>query len=76
MEAFLKLRSTLYFNTGWIILQGKTINTRTVTASTYHSIRSIQSGLLARGPGFQANKKDILEMAEKNAFNVAQLFKY
>ncbi len=67
---------SVFFDTDWIILQGNTINEKTVTASKYHSTRSIESGLLARGPGFEANKKDILEMAEQNAFNVALLFKY
>ena len=67
---------SVFFDTHWIILQRKNINERIVTASTFHSTRSIQSGLLARGPGFQANKKDLYDMAEKNAFNVAALFKY
>lgn len=66
----------VFFDTDWIILQGNMVNEKTVTASKYHSNRSIQSGLLARGPGFEANKKDIMEMAERNAFNVALLFKY
>ena len=67
---------TVFFDTDWIITQGNTTIERSITASEYHSDRSIQSGLLARGPGFEANKKDILAMAEKNAFKVAQLFKY
>lgn len=67
---------SVFFDTEWIIVQGNNLNERSVAASEYHSERNVQSGLLARGPGFQANKKNILEMAEKNAFKVAQLFKY
>ena len=67
---------SVFFDTEWIIVQANTINEKTVIASTYHSTRSIQSGLLARGPGFSANKEDILKMAEENAYNVSQLFKY
>lgn len=66
----------VFFDTEWIILQGSTLNEKTVSASKFHSDRSIQSGLLARGPGFAANKNDILEMAQQNAFNVSILFKY
>ena len=66
----------VFFDTEWIIVQANTINEKTVTASKYHSTRTIESGLLARGPGFTANKKDILKMAEENAYNVSQLFKY
>lgn len=67
---------SVFFDTHWIVLQAKTIRERNIEASNYHSSRSIQSGLLARGPGFQANKKDIMEMAIKNAWNVVQLFQY
>ncbi len=66
----------VFFDTDWIILQGNKVFEKTIVASKFHSTRSISSGLLARGPGFAANKKDILDMAEQNAFNVAQLFKY
>jgi hypothetical protein len=66
----------VFFDTEWIILQGNAVNEKTVGASRFHSDRTIQSGLLARGPGFEANKKDILEMAQLNAFNVSRLFKY
>lgn len=67
---------SVFFDTDWVIAQGNTTIERSIVASEHHSERSIQSGLLARGPAFQANKKDILAMAEKNAFKVAQLFKY
>jgi hypothetical protein len=66
----------VFFDTDWIIIQGNSTNEKTVTASKPHSTRSVQSGLLARGPGFSANKSDILEMAGDNAFRVAGLFKY
>lgn len=66
----------VFFDTDWIILQGNSINEKTVVASKPHSSRTVQSGLLARGPGFDANKSDILEMADNNAFKVAGLFKY
>lgn len=67
---------SVFFDTEWIILQGADTKETTVTASKHHSSRTIQSGLLARGPGFAANKEDILSMAVQNAFKVAQLFKY
>lgn len=67
---------SVFFESEWLILQGNTTNEKTVTASKHHSSRTIQSGLLARGPGFEANKKDILAVAEQNAFNVSVLFKY
>lgn len=66
----------VFFDTDWLIIQADAVNERTVSASRFHSNRTITSGLLARGPGFAANKKDILEMAEQNAFNVSVLFKY
>ena len=67
---------SVFFDTDWIIVQGNSVNEKTVSASKFHSDRTISSGLLARGPGFAANKNDILEMANQNALNVAMLFKY
>lgn len=52
------------------------MNEKIVSASTFNSLGIIQSELLDRGPGYNANKNDIQQMAEKNAFNVASLFKY
>lgn len=69
-------RYSVFFDTEWIIMQGNSINEKNVSASKFHSNRTISSGLLARGPGFAANKNDILEMANQNAINVAMLFKY
>lgn len=67
---------TVFFDTDWIILQGDTINEKMVSASKFHSLGIIQSEFLDRGPGYSSNKNDIQEMAEKNALNVALLFKY
>jgi hypothetical protein len=67
---------SVFFDTGWIIVQGNSVNEKNVSASKFHSTRNVLSGLLARGPGFAANKNDILEMANQNALNVAMLFKY
>ena len=67
---------SVFFDTDWIIIQDNTITEQPVAASRYHSTRSVVSGLLARGPGFQANKEDILLMAQANAQNFTRLFKY
>lgn len=66
----------VFFDADWMIIADSTIHERTISASRYHSIRNVLSGLLARGPGFETNKEDILAMAQQNASSVALLFKY
>lgn len=66
----------VFFDTDWMIITDSTIHERTISASKYHSSRNVLSGLLARGPGFEANKEDILAMAKQNASSLALLFKY
>ncbi|MEN9297908.1 MAG: hypothetical protein RLZZ429_221 [Bacteroidota bacterium] len=66
---------SVFFNTNLTIIQGDQLFRKRVTASRYHSQRQVLSGLLARGPGYEANKKDIAAMAERNASNVSGLFR-
>ena len=64
----------VFFDAELMIIQDTSIHGRNIESSRYHSSRSVLSGLLARGPGFEANKEDILRMAQQNAFSVALLF--
>jgi len=66
---------SVFFNTNLTIIQGDQIFRKRITASKYHSQRQVLSGLLARGPGYEANKKDIAAMAERNASYVTGLFR-
>lgn len=66
---------SVFFNTNLTIIQGDQLFRKRITASRYHSQRQVLSGLLARGPGYEANKKDIAAMAERNASNVSGLFR-
>lgn len=66
---------SVFFNTNMTIIQGDQLYRKSITASKYHSQRQVLSGLLARGPGYEANKKDIAAMAERNASNVSGLFR-
>lgn len=66
---------SVFFNTNMTIIQGDQLYRKRITASTYHSQRQVLSGLLARGPGYEANKKDIAAMAQRNASNVSGLFR-
>lgn len=66
---------SVFFNTNMTIIQGDQLYRKRITASKYHSQRQVLSGLLARGPGYEANKKDIAEMAQRNASNVSGLFR-
>jgi hypothetical protein len=66
---------SVFFNTNLTIIQGDQLFRKRVTASRYHSQRQVLSGLLARGPGYEANKKDIAAMAERNASYVTGLFR-
>jgi hypothetical protein len=66
---------SVFFNTDITVIQGNQLYRKRITASREHSNRSVLSGLLARGPGYEANKKDILSMANRNASNVSGLFR-
>ncbi len=66
---------SVFFNTNMTIIQGDQLYRKRITASKYHSQRQVLSGLLARGPGYEANKKDIAAMAQRNASNVSGLFR-
>jgi hypothetical protein len=46
-----------------------------IEASKPHSERSVMSGLLARGPGYRANKRDIEEAAKANMVMLADVFR-
>ena len=46
---------------------------RDVTKTAYHSERTVLSGLLARGPSYEANKKAIGDMARSNLDEVLAL---
>lgn len=64
-----------FFDTDWIIIQNNTVQEKTVMVSNYHSTKN-SATLEFRGPGYKANKDDIIEMAERNAYDFAMLFKY
>jgi hypothetical protein len=66
---------SVFFNTNMTIIQGDQLYRKRITASTYHSQRQVLSGLFARGPGYEANKKDIAAMADRNASYVSGLFR-
>ncbi len=66
---------SVFFNTDITVIQGDQLYHKRITASREHSKRSVLSGLLARGPGYEANKKDILAMANRNASNLSGLFR-
>ena len=66
---------SVFFNTDITVIQGDQVYRKRITASREHSKRSVLSGLFARGPGYEANKKDILGMANRNASNLSGLFR-
>lgn len=66
---------SVFFNTNMTIIQGDQLYRKRIIASTYHSQRQVLSGLLARGPGYEANKKHIAAMADRNASYVSGLFR-
>ncbi|MDB5229625.1 MAG: hypothetical protein JWN76_430 [Chitinophagaceae bacterium] len=66
---------SVFFQAKYHIIQSAQSWNKEVYASRKHSSRSVLSGLLARGPGYEANQKDIAEMAHQNAAKTAGLFK-
>ena len=66
---------SVFFHTTLAIIQGNQMYVKYINANKYHSQRQVRSGLLARGPGYAANKKDIAAMAHRNASYVSGLFR-
>jgi hypothetical protein len=66
---------SVFFQSAYHIIQEENSWNKYITASKKHSKRNVLSGLLARGPGYEANKKDIAQMSEKNAVQTTNLFK-
>lgn len=66
---------SVFFETELTIIQGDRLYEKRVSASKEHSQRSVLSGLLARGPGYEANRKDIHAMAMQNAKHVTGIFR-
>lgn len=66
---------SVFFRSVYHIIQEENSWNKYVTASKKHSKRNVLSGLLARGPGYEANKKDIAQMSEKNALQTTNLFR-
>lgn len=65
---------SVFFESTWQVIQVRLDKEKVVVARKPHSNRPIVSGLLARGPGFSANRKDIVEMARLNASEFTALF--
>ena len=65
-SVFFDLEASIFQNNEWI---DKTIN-----VNRPHSSRSVVSALLARGPGYEANKNDISDMMKKNVIKFSELF--
>lgn len=66
---------SVFFTTNASIYQANNWYSKTVQVSLPHSKRSVLSGLLARGPGYEANKKDIVEMMHLNIDKLCSLFR-
>ncbi len=65
-SVFFKTTATIYQDNQWY--------NKIVTISKPHSQRSVVSGLLARGPGYEANKKDIADVMALNTGKLCELF--
>ena len=65
-SVFFDLEASVFQSNEWI---DKTIN-----VNRPHSSREVFSALLARGPGYEANKKDISDMMKKNVTKFSELF--
>jgi len=66
---------SVFFQSAYHIIQEENSWNKYITASKKHSNRNVLSGLLARGPGYEANKKDIAKMSEQNAVQTTNLFR-
>ena len=65
---------SVFFESTWQVIADDVFQQKTIMARKPHSSRPIISGLLARGPGFKANRKDLLEISRENAYNFTGLF--
>ncbi len=68
-------RYDVYCTTDIIIWQNNQFYPKYLHVTRPHSERSVMSGLLARGPGYRANKGDIEEAAKANMVKMADLFR-
>lgn len=68
-------RYAVYCTTDVVVWQNNHFYTKYIHAIRPHSERSVMSGLLARGPGYRANKRDIEEAAKANMVMIADLFR-
>ena len=66
---------SVFFQASFYIIQPQQSWHKEVVATKKHSSRSVVSGLLARGPGYEANRKDIAKMSEENTKKTTGLFK-
>ena len=65
-SVFFETEASIYQNNEWI--------DKTIQVSRPHSSREVLSALLARGPGYESNKKDIEEMMKENTAKLCELF--
>jgi hypothetical protein len=65
-SVFFETEASIYQNNEWF--------DKTIHVSRPHSSRAVISALLARGPGYEANKKDIEEMMTVNIAKLCELF--
>ena len=65
-SVFFETEASIYQNNEWI--------DKTIHVSRPHSSREVLSALLARGPGYESNKKDIEEMMKENTAKLCELF--
>ena len=65
---------SVFFESTWHVIADDVFQQKIIMARKPHSSRPIISGLLARGPGFKANRKDLLEISRENAYNFTGLF--
>lgn len=68
-------RYEVYCTTDIIVWQNNQFYPKYIHVTKPHSERSVMSGLLARGPGYRANKGDIEEAAKANMVKIADLFR-
>lgn len=66
---------SVFFQADYHIIQKGSSWNKSILAQQKHSSRSVLSGLLARGPGYEANRKDIAKMADLNAQQTTALFR-
>ncbi|MEI8099914.1 MAG: hypothetical protein WCG74_13825 [Sediminibacterium sp.] len=65
---------SVFFESGASIYQSNEWFDKVIEVHRPHSSRAIMSGLLARGPGYEANKQDISDMMKENVTRLCELF--